>query len=99
MPHNPAQPPHPERNPAYSKADYGRNAVYAVAKMQLVLYLGEGASLQEAAFLAQQMGECIHRAYHAALQESGHNITGPAPEPPPFGMGLSDDNPFASDEP
>jgi len=91
--------PHPDRNPSFSKADYGRNAVFAVAKVQLMLYIEEGASLQEALGLGQQMCECIHRAYHAALHEAGHNLIGPAPEPPPFGMGLSDDNPFSPDKP
>ncbi len=87
--------PHPDHNPSFSKADYGRNAVFAVARVQLLLYIEEGASLQEALVLAQHMCECIHRAYHAALQQAGHDIVGPAPEPPPLGEGLSDDNPFS----
>lgn len=86
--------PHPHRNPIYSKGDYARNNVYTVAKMNLALMLGEGASLVETAQLAQQMCDAVHRAYHAALIEAGHDITGPPPESPPFGMGLSDDNPF-----
>ena len=86
--------PHPERNPVYSKADYARNSVYSVAKMNLALFIGEGGSLQEAALIAQQMSDCIHRAYHAALHEAGIDVTGMPPDAPNFGMGLSDDNPF-----
>jgi hypothetical protein len=86
--------PHPERNPSYSKADYIRNAVFAVAKIEFGLYIGEGASLHEAAHLAQHLQECIHRAYHVAIQEAGIDITSLPPEPPQFGEGLSDDNPF-----
>jgi hypothetical protein len=85
---------HPDRNPLYSKADYIRNAVFAVAKMHLTLYLSEGANLHEAAVIGKQLQECIHRAYYAALQDAGLDVVGKPPDPPPFGMGLSDDNPF-----
>lgn len=94
---NPPKPPHPERNPQLCKADYMRNAVFSVAKMELALYIGEGASLHEAALVARHMQESIQRAYHAAVQEAGMDITGPFPEPPMFGQGLSDDNPFNTD--
>lgn len=90
--------PHPENNPQYSKVDYIRNAVYALVRMELALYIGEGASLPKAAALAQQLQECIQRAYHAAIQEAGIDITGPMPDPPPFGEGLDPNNPFGSDE-
>lgn len=91
---NPMQPPHPERNPQYSKADYIRNSVFAMAKVELALYIGEGASLQEAAMLTQQLQQCLQRAYHLAIQEAGLDVAGPSPDPPNFGEGLSDDNPF-----
>lgn len=86
---------HPETNPQYSKADYIRNAIYAVAKMEMALYVGEGANLTETAVLARQLQDAIHRAYHAAITEAGIDITGPHPDPPQFGQGLSDDNPFS----
>ena len=92
------QPAHPERNPQYSKSDYMRNAIYAVAKMELALYMGEGGSLPEAAMLARHMQDAIHRAFHAAIQEAGVDITGPFPDPPQFGQDLSDDNPFVGPE-
>lgn len=93
------QPAHPEKNPQYSKADYIRNAIYAVAKMEMALYMGEGASLPDTAILARQLQDAIHRAYHAAISEAGIDITGPYPAPPTFGEGLSDDNPFAGPSP
>ncbi len=91
---NPMQPPHPERNPQYSKADYIRNGVFAYAKVELALYLGEGASLQETAILAGQLQQCLQRAYHLAIQEAGLDIAGPSPAPPEFGEGLDPNNPF-----
>lgn len=90
--------PHPERNPQLSKADYMHKAVFSVAKMELALYIGEGASLHEAAIVARYMQECIQQAYHAAVKEAGLDITGPFPEPPEFGRGLNNDNPFNTGE-
>lgn len=94
---NSSQIPHPEKNPQLCKADYMCNAVFAVAKIELALYIGEGASLHESALVAQHMQEAINRAYHAAIQEAGLNITGPLTKPPVFGEGLRDDNPFNPD--
>lgn len=89
---------HPETHPQYSKADYIRNAIYAIAKMEMALYMGEGASLPETAMLARNLQDAVHRAYHAAIQEAGVDITGPYPAPPQFGQDLSDDNPFVGPE-
>ena len=89
------RPPHPDTNPHYSKADYMRNAVYGVAKIQLALYMNEGANLHEAGYMVQELQQCIERAYHSAVQEAGIDILGPPHDPPDDGHGLSDDNPFA----
>lgn len=90
--------PHPENNPQYSKADYIRNSIFALTRMELALYIGEGGSLPEAAALAQQLQACIQRAYHAAIQEAGIDIAGPITDPPTFGEGLDPNNPFGSDD-
>jgi len=86
--------PHPESNPIYSKADYIRNAVFAIVKMELALYIGEGASVPEAVKITRELQQCVQRAYHVAVQEAAYDVGGPFPQPPEFGADLSDDNPF-----
>lgn len=90
--------PHPEQQPMYTKSDYIRNMVFAPAKVGLLLYIEEGASLHELRLLAQELQESIQRAFHCAVQEAGFNVGGPFPDPPTFGEGLSDDNPFNEPE-
>lgn len=85
--------PHPDHNPQFSKSDYIRNSVFAIAKMNMCLYLSEGANLQETAKLAQHLQEAIKLAYHSALQDAGVNTTGQPPTPP--SDNFSDGNPFA----
>lgn len=88
----PDKPPHPNQNPQYSKADYIRNSVFAIAKVNLALYLGEGANLHEAALLAGDLQQAIKIAYHSAVTEAGFNITN---QPPPESKDeFSEGNPF-----
>ena len=60
----------------------------------MALYLAEGASLPETGTLAQQLQEVVHRAYHAAVSEAATDVTGIPPAAPPWGEGISEDNPF-----
>ena len=83
--------PHPNQNPQYNKSDYIRNTVFTVAKMNMSLYLTEGASLQETAELANHLQQAISLAYHSALKDAGVEVAGEPPAPENFSEG----NPFA----
>ncbi len=85
--------PHPEDSPNLRKADYICNSVFQLAKINLSLYLFEGASLQETARLAEHLKTCIDAAYDFAVQDAKH-VAQASDNPTEFDQDLDPNNPF-----
>jgi hypothetical protein len=73
---------HPIDNPKFNKLDYIRNGIFASTKMQFILLLEEGCSLQQLSGLVSQLQAAIARAYQQAAQDAANETIGPVPAPP-----------------